>query len=116
MKQQTTLTLLLLSALAILLSSCMGGEASMVMLNDNIVPGEPTHYYNVLVFTSRTIGRDVMELGSVCITTRSELAPEEYLLRVRKEAAAIGADAVVGYEIMDGTATGVAVRYQNRRH
>lgn len=114
MKQQTALTVLLLSVMPLLWTACGSGETGMVRLNDGIVPGAPTLYYNVLVFTSRAIGREVVELGSVCVTTRSEWPPEEYLSRIRKEAAAIGADAVVGYEIMDGTATGVAVRYQDR--
>ena len=112
--KQVTPVILLFSIMPLLWSACMRGEASLVLLNDHVIPGQPREYYDVLVFTSRTIGREVVELGSVCITTRSELPPEEYLMRVRKEAARIGADAIVGYEIMNGTATGIAVRYQSR--
>jgi uncharacterized protein YbjQ (UPF0145 family) len=93
-------------------AGCGGGEASTVHLNDGVTPGEPVFYGNVKVFTTRALGREVEELGSVCISTRSELSPEAYLTMIKKEAASVGADAIIGYEIMDGTATGVAVRYK----
>ncbi len=44
-----------------------------------------------------------------------QLPPEEYLSRIQKEAAKVGADAIVGYEILDGTALGIAVRYRDHR-
>lgn len=67
------------------------------------------------VYASRTIGRAIEELGSVCVSTQSELSPEEYLMRIQKEAAKIGADAIISYEIIDGTAMGIAVRYRDHR-
>ena len=102
----------LLLPVSLLCAACVGGEASTVLLNDGVAPGQPVFYGNVSVFTTRSISREVDELGSVCVSTKSELASNEYLILMQKAAATIGADAVVGYEVMDGTAMGVAVRYR----
>ncbi|MBP1647875.1 MAG: hypothetical protein H6Q30_1320 [Bacteroidetes bacterium] len=94
-------------------AACGGGTESIVHLNDGVAPHKPTfNEAGIAVFAERTIGREVEELGTVGISTQSELLPDEYLRRMRKEAAKIGADAIIGYEIMDGTATGIAVRYK----
>lgn len=99
--------------LLFLCEACGGGTETAVRLNDGVAPGAPVfNERSIGVFAARTIGRDVEELGSVCISTQSELAPEEYLIRIQREAAKIGADAIVGYEILDGTAMGIAVRYR----
>ena len=106
-------SLILLSAL--LFSACGGGLAAIVRLNDGVKAGEPVlNSANIPVFAARTLYRTVEELGTVCVSTQSELPPEDYISKIQKEAAKIGADAVVGYEIMDGTATGIAVRYRDQ--
>ncbi len=100
--------------LLLLVEACGGGTETTVRMNDGKVPGPPVFNENgIAVFAARAIGRDVEELGSVCVSTQSELPPEAYLLRMRKEAAKIGADAIVCYEIIDGTAMGIAVRYRD---
>lgn len=92
-----------------------GGSVSTVRLNDGVTPGAPVfNSAGIRVFAARDIGRAVEELGSVCVSTQSELPPEAYLTRIQKEAAKIGADAIISYEIIDGTAMGIAVRYRER--
>jgi uncharacterized protein YbjQ (UPF0145 family) len=111
-------SLRILAVLPILLTcaGCGGGSASSVRLNDGVKPGEEVfNSAGIPVFAARTIGRDVEELGTVCVSTQSEMSPNEYVSRIQREAAKIGADAVVGYEIMEGTATGIAVRYRDSR-
>ncbi len=102
--------------LLLLCAACGGGTETTVRLNDGVAPGPPVfNETRIAVFAARVIGRDVEELGSVCVSTQSELAPEEYVKRIRVEAARIGADAIVSLEIIDGTAMGIAVRYRDRR-
>ena len=106
-------SLLVIAPMVLLGEACGGGTETAMRLNDGVAPGSPVfNEASIAVFAARTIGRDVEEIGSVCISTQSELPPEEYLLRIQKVAARLGADAIVGYEILDGTATGVAVRYR----
>jgi uncharacterized protein YbjQ (UPF0145 family) len=108
--------LFLILPVLLICEACGGGTETAVRLNDGVSPGEPVfNEASITVFAARTIGREVEELGSVCISTQSELPPEEYLKRIRIEAAKIGADAIIGYEIIDGTAMGIAVRYRDPR-
>ncbi len=108
-------SLLVIAPLVFLCEACGGGTETAMRLNEGVAPGPPVfNERSIAVFAARTIGRDVEELGSVCISTQSEIPAEEYLLRIQRVAAKIGADAIVGYEVMDGTATGIAVRYRNR--
>jgi uncharacterized protein YbjQ (UPF0145 family) len=63
------------------------------------------------VFASRDIGREVEELGSVSVAINDEVPGTELLWRLQREAAQLGADAIVGFEQWGTTVTGVAVRY-----
>ena len=109
-------SVLVITPLLFFCEACGGGTEATVRLNDGIAPGPPVlNETGIAVYAARDIGRNIEELGSVCISTQSELPPEEYLSRIQKEAAKIGAEAIVGYEILDGTAMGIAVRYRDHR-
>jgi hypothetical protein len=107
-----TLAWLLAGALA--LTGCSSYSGSTAFLNEAVTPGRETSYLDVQVFASRDIGIEYVELGSVCAAVNAEVQGSQYLNLIRKEAARIGADAVVSYEQWGTTATGIAVRYVKR--
>lgn len=100
----------LLGIPAALLTGC-SSTGGVIMLNPGVVPGPPVFYGSVRVFASRDIGREVVELGSVSIAANAEVSGGELVSRLQREAAALGADAIVGFEQFGTTVTGVAVRY-----
>ena len=64
----------------------------------------------IKVFSSREVGFTYEELGSVSVAIHGEVQSSKFLDRIRKEAATLGADAVVAYEQWGSTTTGIAVR------
>ncbi|MCK5571361.1 MAG: hypothetical protein KAJ12_01310 [Bacteroidetes bacterium] len=103
-------TLLWLLVSALVLAGCSSPEGSTTYLNEGITPGPGTHYLTIKVFSSREVGFKYEELGSVSAAIHGEVQSNKFLDMIRKEAAKLGADAVVAYEQWGTTATGVAVR------
>jgi hypothetical protein len=103
-------TLFWLLAGALALAGCATPEGSTTFLNEGITAGPETHYTTIKVFSSREVGFTYEELGSVSVAIHGEVQSGKFLDRIRKEAATLGADAVVAYEQWGTTATAIAVR------
>jgi len=97
-----------------LLGSGCTYRGSINLLNDGITPGPERFYGIVKVFVHRDIGTEFIELGSVSVAIQAEVPGSEYITLIQKEAAKIGADAVVGYEQEGTTASGIAVRFKKQ--
>jgi hypothetical protein len=95
-------------------SSGCSYRGGITLLNEGITPGPPRFYGTVKVFVHRDIGMDVIELGSVSVAIQAEVPGTEYVTLMQKEAAKIGADAVVGYQQEGTTATGIAVKFRKK--
>jgi hypothetical protein len=111
MKFRATVVALMMCAWFCSGCSYTGG---VTLLNDGITPGPQRFYGTVKVFVHRDIGVDVIELGSVSVAIEAEVPGNEYVTLIQKEAAKIGADAVVGYEQDGTTATGIAVKFSKK--
>ena len=107
-----------LASLVLMMGTWFGPGCSyrggITLLNEGITPGPPRFYGTVNVFVHRDIGVDVTELGSVSVAIQAEVPGSEYVTLIQKEAARIGADAVVGYEQDGTTATGIAVKFKKK--
>ncbi len=102
--------LLVAGVVMFLLAGCTS-SGGVTLLNPGVVAGPPVFFGNVRVFASREIGREVEELGSVSIAINAEVPGTSLLWKLQREAARLGADAIVGFEQWGTTVTGVAVRY-----
>lgn len=89
-------------------------KGSVALLNEDVTPGAGRFYGIVKVFVHRDIGMEVIELGSVAVSIQAEVPGSEFITLMQKEAAKIGADAVVGYQQEGTSATGVAVRFKKK--
>ncbi len=96
------------------LSSGCSYRGGITLLNEGVTPGPERFYGTVKVFVHRDIGVDVIELGSVSVAIQAEVPGDEYVTLIQKEAARIGADAIVGYEQDGTTATGIAVKFKKK--
>jgi hypothetical protein len=105
---------LLLLMIGALLGSGCAYKGSVTLLNEGIAPGPERFYGTVKVFVHRDIGMEVVELGSVSVAIQAEVPGSDYVTLMQKEAAKIGADAVVGYEQEGTTATGIAVKFKKK--
>ncbi len=87
----------------------------VTLLNPGAQPGPERFYGTVKVFAHRDIGIEVIELGSVSVAIHAEVAGSRYVSLLQKEAARIGADAIVEYRQRGTTATGIAVRFVRKK-
>jgi uncharacterized protein YbjQ (UPF0145 family) len=81
-------------------------------LNDGITVGDTTSVANIKLYTTRDIGRPYIELGGVGVSFSNELEGKKYSDQLKKEAAKIGADAVVDVRQFGTTASGIAVKFK----
>ena len=89
-------------------------KGAVTLLNEGVTTGPERFYGTVKVFAHRDIGTEVIELGSVSVAIQAEVAGSEYVTLIQKEAARIGADAIIGYEQEGTTATGIAVQFRKK--
>jgi hypothetical protein len=101
-------------AVLFLCSGC-AWTAHVTFLNPGIEPARERFYGTVKIFAHRDIGIEVVELGSVSIAIHAEAPGARYISMIQKEAAKIGADAVVDYHQQGTTATGIAVRFVKKK-
>jgi hypothetical protein len=97
----------LVLAVVTVLAGC--GTASMHYLNDGAIKYPPTSVDKVSIFSERTIpGKTYIEMGYVSVHVTTANTGDELKQAIRKEAASIGADAVVDFRIFAG---GVGAKY-----
>jgi hypothetical protein len=86
--------------------------ASMHYLNEGINKLPPTSANEVLIFSERAVpDKPYVEMGYVSVHVTNASTGDELKKAIRKEAASIGADAVIDFRIFGLTAGGIAVKY-----
>jgi hypothetical protein len=110
-KIMKTLVSIIIFLLLLLLMGC-GSTASFSYLNDGVSVKDSTNIANIKLFTTRDIGRSYIELGGVGVSFASELEGKKYADLIKKEAAKIGADAVINVRQVGNMASGIAVKFR----
>ena len=108
--KNTFLQCFLLTLIVIFLSGC---TASLHFLNDETKTYPANSPDKVLIVSQKSIAnKDFIEIGYVSVHITNADKGDELKLALKKEAASIGADAVIDFRIFGLTAGGIAVKYK----
>ncbi len=89
-----------------------GCTATIGYLNENTEQFAATNPSDVQVYAERHLDREVVEIGYVS-SHNTERPTGDYMKeQVRKKAASMGADAVIGFRFFGYTAEGIAVKFK----
>jgi PBP1b-binding outer membrane lipoprotein LpoB len=99
----------LLVMLAVFLSGC---TAYTHFYNDDANVPAPTAPNQVRVYSVTKISGNYFELGSVAVHIPKECKGDELKMEIKKEAAKMGADAVIDFTIVGYTAHGTAIKFK----
>jgi flagellar basal body-associated protein FliL len=89
-----------------------GSTASFSFLNEGISSSTATQAADIKLYTSADIGKPYIEVGGVSASFSEELDGKKYAEMLKKEAAKIGADAVVSVRQVGNVLSGIAVKFQ----
>jgi hypothetical protein len=86
--------------------------ASFSFLNDGISSPTATQASDIKIYTSADIGKPYIEIGGVSASFSEEFDGKKYTEMLKKEAAKIGADAVVSVRQVANVLSGIAVKFK----
>lgn len=81
-------------------------------INEGVTAPTPTDAATITLWAAKDIGKPYIELGGVSVSIAGNLEGNQYANLLKKEAAKIGADAVVSVRQFGTIASGIAVKFQ----
>lgn len=95
-----------------LLLTVIGCTASTGYINENIDAFPPTEIENIKVYSKKPTEKNYIEIGYVAAHITSGASGDALKLALKKEAAKMGADAIIAFQLMGVTAEGIAVKFK----
>jgi hypothetical protein len=89
-----------------------GCTATIGYLNEGMEKYPTTEINSVKFYSSRHINQEVIEIGYVAVHNMQQPKGDFLKEELRKKAAELGADAVIGFQLFGFTAEGIAVKYK----